>query len=99
MTVLEAWANAKPVLMTPKCNLPVGFSANAALEVQPTPESMVAGLTKLFRMTEAERTLMGRRAAALAEGRFSWGRMAGDMKKVYEWMLGGGSRPDCLADF
>ena len=38
MAVLEAWALAKPVLMTPECNLPEGFEANAALRIGTTPE-------------------------------------------------------------
>ena len=99
MTVLEAWANAKPVVMTPQCNLPVGFSANAALEVLPNAESIADGLRGLLHMSEADRAAMGGRASVLAEARFSWVRMARDMKKVYQSMLGAGSRPDCLADF
>jgi glycosyltransferase involved in cell wall biosynthesis len=30
MAVLEAWAHAKPVMLTPECNLPEGFTAEAA---------------------------------------------------------------------
>jgi len=37
MTVLEAWAYAKPVLMTPECNLPEGFAAGAAVQIGTTP--------------------------------------------------------------
>src|SRR4051812_15779821 len=33
MTVLEAWAYARPVLMTPDCNLPEGLAAEAAIEI------------------------------------------------------------------
>ncbi len=40
MTVLEAWAYAKPVLMTDECNLPEGFGAQAALRIQPTETSI-----------------------------------------------------------
>ena len=44
MTVLEAWAHAKPIMMTPKCNLPEGFEANAALRIGTTSEEIAAGL-------------------------------------------------------
>jgi glycosyltransferase involved in cell wall biosynthesis len=37
MAVLEAWAHAKPVLMTPECNLPEGFATGAALQIGTTP--------------------------------------------------------------
>ena len=40
MAVLEAWSFAKPVLMTPECNLPEGFEANAALRIGATPEEI-----------------------------------------------------------
>ena len=36
MAVLEAWSHGKPVLMSSGCNLPQGFSANAALRIEPT---------------------------------------------------------------
>jgi poly(glycerol-phosphate) alpha-glucosyltransferase len=47
MTVLEAWAYSKPVLMTPECNLPEGFEANAALRIGKAPEEIAAGLKVL----------------------------------------------------
>jgi len=99
MAVLEAWVNSKPVLMTPQCNLPEGFSSSAALKMEPTVESVTNGLNEFWRMTDAERTAMGTRGYALAAGRFVWPRIAEQMKELYEWMLGGGSRPACLADF
>jgi len=40
MSVLEAWAHAKPVLMTSECNLPEGFEANAALRIGPSTEEI-----------------------------------------------------------
>jgi hypothetical protein len=32
--VLEAWSHGKPVLMTPECNLPEGFTADAAICIE-----------------------------------------------------------------
>src|SRR6266481_4113388 len=40
IAVLEAWAYAKPVLMTPECNLPEGFGAGAALQIGTRPEEI-----------------------------------------------------------
>jgi poly(glycerol-phosphate) alpha-glucosyltransferase len=99
MAVLEAWAHSKPVVMTPECNIPQGFTAGAALNVETGAESIAEGLKKLVEMSETERAAMGARARALAAERFVWPRIAADMKKVYEWMLGGGVKPDCVADF
>ncbi|MFX8012207.1 glycosyltransferase, partial [Acinetobacter baumannii] len=44
MSVLEAWAAGKPVLMTPECNLPAGFDSGAALEIGFDEESIRRGL-------------------------------------------------------
>jgi poly(glycerol-phosphate) alpha-glucosyltransferase len=98
MVVLEAWANAKPVLMTPECNLPEGFSAGAALKVETTEASLVAGLNELQRMTDAERMAMGNRARDLVVQRFTWSRVAQQLQSVQEWILGGGEKPDCVLD-
>jgi poly(glycerol-phosphate) alpha-glucosyltransferase len=99
MVVLEAWVNRKPVLMTPHCNLAQGFSAGAALKIEPTPDGILAGLNDLLRTTESERIRMGERGHALAANQFAWRRIAEQMTAVYEWILGGGARPACMADF
>src|SRR5437763_15533419 len=52
MTVLEAWAHAKPVLMTAECNLPEAFSAKAALPIGTTPEEIAVGLKVLRQMSD-----------------------------------------------
>jgi poly(glycerol-phosphate) alpha-glucosyltransferase len=99
MTVLEAWVNSKPVLMTPPCNLPEGFAAGAALRMEPTTESVTAGLNEFLRMSAGDRAGMGGRGYALAADRFVWPRIASQMKELYTWMLGGGTRPASLTDF
>ena len=99
MVVLEAWANAKPVLMTPECNLPEGFQSGAALKLEATEAGVAAGLDRFFRLTEAERIIMGNHARDLAKERFTWTQIGRQMESVYDWMLGGGAKPGCLADF
>jgi len=94
MTVLEAWAHAKPVLMTPECNLPEGFQANAALRIGTTPDEIAAGLKQLAEMSDKDRNQMGNRGRVLVATRFSWPRIGEQMWQVYEWVLGGGSLPE-----
>ncbi|WPL19411.1 D-inositol 3-phosphate glycosyltransferase [Thiorhodovibrio winogradskyi] len=96
MVVLEAWAYGLPVLMTPQCNLPEGFQAQAALRIAPEPEGISQGLATLFAMADAERVAMGERGRVLVEQRFSWVRIAEQMLAVYQWVLGQGSKPDCV---
>jgi glycosyltransferase involved in cell wall biosynthesis len=96
MTVLEAWAHAKPVLMTPACNLPEGFEANAALRIGTTPEEIAAGLKVLREMSDNDRSQMGNRGRALVAIRFSWPRIGEQMRGVYDWVLGAGAPPQTI---
>ncbi len=96
MVVLEAWANARPVLMTPECNLPEGFIAGAAIKIEPNAISIAAGLKNLFAMSNAERKAMGRRARTIVEFGFTWEKVGRQMHDVYGWALGGSPKPNCL---
>jgi poly(glycerol-phosphate) alpha-glucosyltransferase len=93
MAVLEAWAYSKPVLMTPQCNLPAGFAADAAIRIEANPQSIAFGLSCLFNSRSSSLLAMGQRGRNLASSRFAWGHIAKEMKEVYEWMLGGGVKP------
>ncbi|EGV20676.1 glycosyl transferase group 1 [Thiocapsa marina 5811] len=96
MAVLEAWAVSLPVLMTPGCNLPEGFAADAALAMAPEPESIAVALNRLFDMSAAERQAMGARGRQLVGDRFAWPRIAVQMCDVYRWVLGQGPKPDSV---
>lgn len=97
VAVLEAWAYGLPVLMTPECNLPEGFAAGAAIRVSTDAEGIARGLMELFEVSEPERRAMGERGRRLVQEKFSWPKIARQMKGVYEWVLGGGPRPGCVA--
>jgi glycosyltransferase involved in cell wall biosynthesis len=96
MVVLEAWARAKPVLMTPACNLPEGFTTGAALRIEPEYASIGQGLCALFAMSCDERRNMGGKGRSLAESKFDWRMVAAQMAEVYQWVLGGGPKPACV---
>lgn len=96
MTVLEAWAHGLPVLMTPQCNIPEGFQSNAAIKLEPQHEEIVTGLMDLFSLTEAERRDMGQNGLSLVKQQFTWKKAAGEMHAVYQWILGGGTPPECV---
>ena len=101
MAVLEAWAYGLPVLMTPECNLPEGFADRAAIQITHETacdragiaSSIVDGLCTLVEMEDSERLAMGARGRSLVERRFTWPRIAGEMRDVYNWVVGGGTPP------
>ena len=96
MAVLAAWAYGKPVLMTPHCNLPEGFAAEAALKIDPDPDSIAEGITRIVEMPGEELAAMGRRGRRLVEEKFTWPKVAADMKAVYDWVLGNRPKPECV---
>jgi len=96
VAVLEAWAYGLPVVMTRQCNLPEGFEYGAAVETGCTPEEIEHGLRQLFALGTEARLTMGSRGRRLVEERFTWAKIAAQMKQVYEWVLGGGAVPECV---
>lgn len=96
MAVLEAWSYRLPVLMTPACNLPDGFAREAALRIDPDADAIAEGLRRLSATSPDARAAMGRRGRALVEDRFTWDRVARQMRGVYAWLLDRAPRPDCV---
>ena len=96
MSVLEAWAYGLPVVMTPECNLPEGFIADAAIRIETSAESIAEGLRTLFSMKDSDLISMGQRGRALVTERFTWQAVAERMKQAYDWMLGGGVPPSSV---
>ncbi len=93
MSVLEAWSYGLPVVMTPECNLPEGFAADAAIRIGTGAESVAEGLDTLFSMNVSDLKAMGTKGTALVRERFTWKTVAAQMREVYDWMLGGGKPP------
>ena len=96
MSVLEAWSYRLPVVMTPECNLPEGFAADAAIRIETSAESIAEGLSTLFSMNDADLMTMGAKGRGLVEERFTWKSVASQMREVYDWMLGGGVAPSSV---
>jgi poly(glycerol-phosphate) alpha-glucosyltransferase len=96
VAVLEAWAHGLPVVMTAACNLPEACRAKAAIVTESDAESIRDGLLTLFSMTDAECRAMGERGCRMVTERFSWPRIATDLRTVYDWVLGGGAPPGCV---
>jgi poly(glycerol-phosphate) alpha-glucosyltransferase len=96
MVILEAWSFAKPVLMTPACNLPQGADAGAAVVADPKQESLALELLQILESSPEQLKEMGRRGRALVEDRYQWPKIASQMVGVYEWVLGSRNAPGCV---
>lgn len=94
MSVLEAWSYSLPVVMTPECNIGIGFERNAAIEVSPNVESIKQGLLTLFRMEDEKLENIGLNGLALVKEEFLWDISAKKMLQLYDWVLNGGEKPE-----
>ena len=93
MSVLEAWAYRKPVLMTDACNIPEGFAAGAAFRIENDPAALAASLIDVLDRPETLADA-GRSGRALAEKSFTWDRITDQHAALFAWLAGRGDRPD-----
>jgi glycosyltransferase involved in cell wall biosynthesis len=59
-------------------------------------EPLAQALREAVARSDEERRAMGRRGRALVEERYSWERVAEEMRAVYAWLLGEGAQPECV---
>jgi poly(glycerol-phosphate) alpha-glucosyltransferase len=95
MGALEAMSCGLPSLLTPECNLPEAFAADAALEIGADPAAIANGLETLFAMSEARRAHMGGNGRRLVARRFTWPRAAAGMEEIYRRVTSSGA-PECM---
>lgn len=93
LVVLEAWSWKLPLIMTPECNLPEGFTVGAALSTAPEAGALENSLRRLASIDSNQLKEMGQRGFDLANQHFSWERLAASIKEVYQWAHGSGPLP------
>jgi poly(glycerol-phosphate) alpha-glucosyltransferase len=96
MAILEAWSYSLPVLMTPECNIDIGYKKGAAIKICTDINSISNGLLKLFNMSDQDRTMMGLVGKDLVKHSFSWSSVTEKMVTLYNWILNGGQRPEFI---
>jgi len=96
MTALEASAHGLPAVLSEECHLSSLEKAAAVIEVPCGFAGVRQGLQRLFAMQGVERRAMGERARAVVIRDFAWETVAAEMRRVYDWMLGGGELPACV---
>jgi glycosyltransferase involved in cell wall biosynthesis len=94
MTVLEAWSWGLPVIMTPQCNIPEGFTHGAAIRIENNVDSVKEGISRFLYMSTDKQKEMGKKGKELVLSEFTWQLSAKKMSDLYLWMLGAISKPD-----
>lgn len=94
MSVLEAWSYKLPVLMTPQCNLEVGYDIGAAIKIDTTVSGVQEGLIKLFNSTEEDLNNIGIKGFELVKSEYTWDKVGSKMEELYLWIRGEIEKPD-----
>lgn len=96
LVILEAWSHRLPVVMTPACNLPEGVANGAAIESGLQTEDVLQALRSLIDLSPDDRIQMGNRGERLVAEKFTWQKIAHEMREVYNWVTGLGPRPESI---
>jgi glycosyltransferase involved in cell wall biosynthesis len=96
MAILEALACSLPCLITTTCYFPELAIAQGAVVVPPSVEGVTQGLHDLLTRTPEERQLLASKGRSLVERDYTWSKQALRLTSVYNWLVGGGQRPDCV---
>lgn len=87
VAILEAWAAGTPVLMSSECNLPVGFSAGAAIDCGVTAQSVASALGRVLTLPAPAWLAMAAAAQQLAAGPFSAAAIAQQWEAAYASLM------------
>jgi glycosyltransferase involved in cell wall biosynthesis len=96
VVVGEALASGVPVITTKGAPWSWLLSHRCGWWVDIGVEPLAEAISEATQCTASELHAMGEHGRRLVEGRFSWPKIAQQMKTVYEWVLGGGPRPECV---
>jgi poly(glycerol-phosphate) alpha-glucosyltransferase len=96
MAILEAAAAGLPILLTRECNFPELAKANAAVEILPEASAIESGLRQILEFSDEQRKIMGERGRELVKKFYTWPVIAGQMRKVYEWLAENATMPETV---
>jgi glycosyltransferase involved in cell wall biosynthesis len=84
MAVLEAWAAGIPAILTPECNLAIGFERGAALRTGFTPETIYPALKAAHALPTDEWQAASARARQLVADEFSEESVRSGLLDLYQ---------------
>jgi glycosyltransferase involved in cell wall biosynthesis len=85
VAVLEAWSYRLPVAMTANCNLPVGFTEGAAVEIGINAKDIAPVLADFLALPTDQRTAIGNNGYDLVARDYSWDGVAAQFSELYQW--------------
>ena len=96
MTVAESLAAGTPVVSTKGAPWEGLERERCGWWIEHGVEPLAATLAEAMALPAEARAAMGVRGRAWMARDFSWPALAADMAEAYRWLLGRGSKPDCV---
>lgn len=93
MAVLEAWSYGLPCIITPECNLKIGFERAAAIKISPDMEGILSGLKYLVAKDDDQLREIGDNGYKLVADHFSWEGVASQYIELYNWIINKSTKP------
>jgi glycosyltransferase involved in cell wall biosynthesis len=99
IAVAEALAAGVPVITTKGAPWKELETHRCGWWVDVGAEPLATAMREAIALSDEQRRAMGKRGRRLVEERYSWPKIAADMKSVYEWVLGSGPKPECVQSY
>ena len=96
IAVAEALAYGIPVITTKNAPWPELESRHCGWWIDLDHTALTRSIEDALRSSRDDLREMGRRGRALMSEKFSWNRVAEQMKHSYQWLLGRADKPDCV---
>lgn len=87
MGILEAMACELPVICTDACHFPEAASRGGGWECEASIDSVADALVALMSCRDSELADRGRSARGLAEGNYTWVKLASDLHAACRGLL------------
>ena len=87
VVLLEAWAEAIPVLMSKFCNINAAFDAGAAVPTGITSNEIAKALEQFFSLSDKQRQALAKKGFDFVKKNYSLSKVSNDMKHVYDSLL------------
>ncbi|WP_421856591.1 glycosyltransferase [Oceanicaulis sp.] len=83
MSVIESWSAGVPALLTPECNLPVGYSSGAAFRLSSDTYGIAKGIERAFNLSSQERSIASAASLEIAKAKFAIENVRVDLADLY----------------
>lgn len=96
IAIAESLAYGVPVITTKGAPWQDLESYDCGWWIEDNQQALKIALVEAIQMSSRERQAMGLKGRNLVQTKYSWNAISQDMASVYNWILSGGSAPDCI---